>query len=294
MAEWLRGGSARGRAWARAGRIAAALVLWGAGPVAAEEGALEPSPPAVLSGRGYTLGAGDVVMVRVYGEDRLTGQYSVDADGALDLPWIGRVPVAGRSLVDTAAAIGARLRDGYINEPQVVVEVKTFGSRPVQVLGAVSRPGTYYLMGETDLLAIVAMAGGVKADQKAGTLEVQVKRERDGAVQLSSASLDRLMGAGVGNQLVQAGDVVVVTKGRVFFVSGQVSRPGELPWREGLTVTQALAAAGGPSSTARLRRAWLLRGDQRIPINIRAVLRGKEPDRQIQAEDQLVIDESPI
>lgn len=248
----------------------------------------------MLGGRGYTLGPGDVVMVRVYGEDRLTGQYTVDPDGALDLPWIGRVPVADRSLVEAAGGIGTRLRDGYINNPQVVVEVKVFGSRPVQVLGAVSRPGTYYLMGETDLLAIVAMAGGVKADQKAGTLEVQVKREQAGEVQLSSASLDRLMGAGVGNQRVQAGDVVVVTKGRVFFVSGQVSRPGELPWREGLTVTQALAAAGGPSSTARLRRAWLLRGDQRIPINIRAVLRGKEADRQIQAEDQLVIDESPI
>ena len=54
------------------------------------------------------------------------------------------------------------------------------------------------------------------------------------------------------------------------------------------------AAAGGPSATARLRRAWLLRGDERIPINIRAVLRGKEADRQIQAEDQLIIDESPI
>lgn len=271
-------------------------VLVGLSPLwaAADEGGGDERPPVVLGARGYTLGAGDVAMVRVYGEDRLTGQFTVDADGALDLPWIGRVEVAGLSLVDAAEAIAGRLRDGYINTPQVVVEVKTFGSRPVQVLGAVSRPGTYYLMGDTDLLAIVAMAGGVKADQKAGTLEVQVKRELDGQVRLSSASLDRLMGAGVGNQLVQAGDVVVVTKGRVFFVSGQVSRPGELPWREGLTVTQALAAAGGPSATARLRRAWLLRGDERIPINIRAVLRGKEADRQIQAEDQLIIDESPI
>jgi protein involved in polysaccharide export with SLBB domain len=93
---------------------------------------------------------------------------------------------------------------------------------------------------------------------------------------------------------VQSGDVVVVTKGRVVFVSGQVTRPGELPWREGLTVTQALAAAGGPAASARLRRAWLLRGEERIAIDIKAILRGKAPDLKIHAEDQLILDESPI
>ena len=270
------------------------LVLAAVGaPARAEEGEA-PAATAPAVARGYTLGAGDVASVRVYGEDRLSGTFVVEDDGALNLPWIGRTAVEGRSVAEAARLIADALRDGYLVNPQVSVEVKTFGSRPVQVLGAVARPGTYFLTGDTDLLEILAMAGGVRTEGRSGTLEVQVKRPVAGQVQLSSASLDRLMSSGEGNQAVVAGDVVVVTKGRVVFVSGQVARPGELPWREGLTVTQALAAAGGPSATARLRRAWLLRGQERIPIDIKAILKGKAPDLAIRAEDQLILDESPI
>ena len=283
--------------WMRRG-VAALAFGWAlASPLArAQDGeAGEPGPAAVsAAARGYTLGPGDVATVRVYGEQRLTGQYVVEDDGALNLPWIGRVDVRGLTLSEVAVRVADRLRDGFLVNPQVAVEVKSFGSRPVQVLGAVARPGTYFLTGDTDLLELLAMAGGVRSDNKTGTLEVQVKRPVDGLIQLSSASLDRLMGGGEGNQGVQSGDVVVVTKGRVVFVSGQVTRPGELPWREGLTVTQALAAAGGPAASARLRRAWLLRGEERIAIDIKAILRGKAPDLKIHAEDQLILDESPI
>jgi polysaccharide export outer membrane protein len=289
----VRGGAIR---WMRLA-VAALSVAWaGALPVAhgqdAEGG--DAAPAASAAARGYTLGPGDVATVRVYGEDRLTGQYVVEDDGALNLPWVGRVDVRGLTLSEVAVRVADRLRDGFLVNPQVAVEVKSFGSRPVQVLGAVARPGTYFLTGDTDLLELLAMAGGVRSDNKTGTLEVQVKRPVEGQIQLSSASLDRLMGGGEGNQGVQAGDVVVVTKGRVVFVSGQVTRPGELPWREGLTVTQALAAAGGPAASARLRRAWLLRGEERIAIDIKAILRGKAPDLKINAEDQLILDESPI
>lgn len=283
--------------WMRRG-VAALAFGWAlASPLArAQDGEAGEAGPAAVSAaaRGYTLGPGDVATVRVYGEQRLTGQYVVEDDGALNLPWIGRVDVRGLTLSEVAVRVADRLRDGFLVNPQVAVEVKSFGSRPVQVLGAVARPGTYFLTGDTDLLELLAMAGGVRSDNKTGTLEVQVKRPVDGLIQLSSASLDRLMGGGEGNQGVQSGDVVVVTKGRVVFVSGQVTRPGELPWREGLTVTQALAAAGGPAASARLRRAWLLRGEERIAIDIKAILRGKAPDLKIHAEDQLILDESPI
>jgi len=283
--------------WMRRG-VAALAVGWAlASPLArAQDGEAGEAGPAAVSAaaRGYTLGPGDVATVRVYGEERLTGQYVVEDDGALNLPWVGRVDARGLTLSELALRVADRLRDGFLVNPQVAVEVKSFGSRPVQVLGAVARPGTYFLTGDTDLLELLAMAGGVRSDNKTGTLEVQVKRPVDGLIQLSSASLDRLMGGGEGNQGVQSGDVVVVTKGRVVFVSGQVTRPGELPWREGLTVTQALAAAGGPAASARLRRAWLLRGEERIAIDIKAILRGKAPDLKIHAEDQLILDESPI
>lgn len=257
-----------------------------------EEGA-DPTSVDVASAA-YTLGAGDSVSLRVYGEDRLSGVFLVHADGALDLPWVGRVEVVGLGPSEAADRVSQALRDGFLTEPQVAVEIKSYGSRPVQILGAVSRPGTYFLTGPTDLLGILAMAGGVRQDTKGGSLEIQVKRPKAGEQVLHTASLDQLLDEGTGNWSLQAGDLVHVTKGRVVFVSGQVARPGEIPWREGMTVTQALAAVGGHSPSARLRKAVLIRGNERIVLNIKAILDGDEPDRPLRADDQLLIDESKI
>jgi len=175
-------------------------------------------------------------------------------------------------------------------DPQVTVRVETFASRKVNVVGAVRKPGVIPLTGPTTLLDILSEAGGVVAERS--SQEVQVKRARTGEIEPLVVNLERLLSAGEGNVTLEAGDVVYVPEGAFVFVSGQVGKPGQVPWRDGLTVTQAMVAAGGPVRTANLRKAYILREGGRIEINLRRVMKGKDADVPIQQGDQLFVDES--
>ena len=93
----------------------------------------------------YEVGAGDVLEVRVYGEEDLSKNYTLDRDGGLILPYVGRVPIAGMTVNQVAQHLEQRLRDGYLVEPQVTVVVAEYRAKPIQILGEVDEPGVYYL-----------------------------------------------------------------------------------------------------------------------------------------------------
>ena len=112
-----------------------------------------PAPRA-----GYTLDAGDKLRVVVFGQDGLTNSYSVDASGNITMPLIGPVPARGMTTADLTAAIGARLRQGFIREPHVAVEVETY--RPFFILGEVTYPGQYPFVANMTVETAVAIAGG--------------------------------------------------------------------------------------------------------------------------------------
>ena len=191
---------------------------------------------------------------------------------------------------EIAASLTTKLASDFLVDPQVTVRVETFASRKVNVVGAVRKPGVIPLTGPTTLLDILSEAGGVVAERS--SQEVQVKRARTGEIEPLVVNLERLLSAGEGNVTLEAGDVVYVPEGALVFVSGQVGKPGQVPWRDGLTVTQAMVAAGGPVRTANLRKAYILREGGRIEINLRRVMKGKDADVPIQQGDQLFVDES--
>src|SRR5712691_914956 len=102
-----------------------------------------PSPstsPSPSSGDGpYTLDSGDKLRVVVFGQDGLTNSYSVDAAGSITMPLIGAVPARGLTPAALSEAIAARLRQGFIREPHVAVEIEAY--RPFFILGEVTYPG---------------------------------------------------------------------------------------------------------------------------------------------------------
>src|SRR5260370_10040190 len=118
-----------------------ALVLSGGmgrtGPVAVAYA--EPTP--VRYDSAYHLDAGDRLRVVVYGQEGLTNTYAIDAGGAITMPLIGAVAARGRTPAGLAAEISAKLRNGYIRDPSVAVEVETY--RPFFILGEVAAPGQY-------------------------------------------------------------------------------------------------------------------------------------------------------
>ena len=116
--------------------------------------------PIVLEAEetGYALDSGDKLRVVVFGQEGLSASYSVDTGGNLTMPLIGAVAARGHSPAQLQAAIAAKLRQGYVREPHVAVEVETY--RPFFILGEVTLPGQYPYVANMTVETAVAIAGG--------------------------------------------------------------------------------------------------------------------------------------
>jgi polysaccharide export outer membrane protein len=106
----------------------------------------------------YRLDAGDRLRVVVFGQEGLTNTYAIDAGGSITMPLIGAVGARGRTPAGLAAEISAKLRNGFIREPSVAVEVETY--RPFFILGEVAAPGQYPYVPNMTVESAVAIAGG--------------------------------------------------------------------------------------------------------------------------------------
>jgi polysaccharide export outer membrane protein len=106
----------------------------------------------------YHLDAGDKLRVVIYGQEGLTNTYAIDASGSITMPLIGLVPARGRTASGLAGEIGAKLRNGFIREPSVAVEIEAY--RPFFILGEVAAPGQYPYVPNMTVESAVAIAGG--------------------------------------------------------------------------------------------------------------------------------------
>ena len=116
------------------------------------------APASVGHDEAYRLDAGDKLRVVVYGQEGLTNTYAIDAGGAITMPLIGAVPARGRTPAGLATEITAKLRNGYIRDPSVAVEIESY--RPFFILGEVAAPGQYPYVPNMSVESAVAIAGG--------------------------------------------------------------------------------------------------------------------------------------
>lgn len=117
-----------------------------------------PEPAGLSQMSDYRLGSGDALRVIVFGEEQLSGEFRVDAAGAIAMPLIGQVQARDRTPREVEADIARRLEKGYVREARVNVEV--LNHRPFFILGEVRNPGQYAYVNGMTALSAVAMAGG--------------------------------------------------------------------------------------------------------------------------------------
>src|ERR1700731_851520 len=129
--------------------------LGGTSTVAYAGAPLVPAEPVPTA---YTLDSGDRLRVVVFGQDGLTNSYAVDAAGNITMPLIGPVRARGRTTTEVSASLVARLRQGFLREPHVAVEVEAY--RPFFILGEVTQPGQYPYVANMTVETAVAIAGG--------------------------------------------------------------------------------------------------------------------------------------
>ena len=146
----------------------------------------------------YVLGAGDRMMIVVYGESDLSAEYSVDGEGYISFPLIGNVKVLGLSAPKVQDLIKKKLSDGYIRNPSVSIQVSQH--RPFYILGEVKIPGSYHYVSNMSILNAVALAGGFT--YRANKSEVELVRGGQGP----GSSLDDVDV----EEEVKPGDIILV------------------------------------------------------------------------------------
>lgn len=142
--------------------------------------AYRPLDPAFHKalGKPYTLDSGDVLRVTVFGEQDLTNTFAIDKGGYLSLPLIGSVAARGQTTKQLEGKIAAGLRNGFLRNPDVAVEVDTY--RPFFILGEVGTGGQYVYVPGMTVQNAIAIAGGFspRAEQE----DVDITRNINGEV----------------------------------------------------------------------------------------------------------------
>jgi polysaccharide export outer membrane protein len=124
------------------------------GPVAAV-----PEPVIPQSNVGTLLQPGDVLKVTVYGEEALTGSYTITPSGEIAMPLVGPIRAAGRTRGELEREITHAYVSGkFIDEPKVTVDVTSY--LPFYVLGETLRPGAYPYTSGLNVLTAITLAGG--------------------------------------------------------------------------------------------------------------------------------------
>ncbi len=213
--------------------------------------------PASLNGNErYRIGFQDTIEVQVFGQPKLTQRVSVNPNGTINLFRLADPIVAvcktERELSD---AIAAAYEKDYLRDPQVNAVVVDQRSQSFAVIGAVEKPGNYFINRKVRLLELLAQAGG--PTKEAGSRLVVARtgstsdcklgadtKAADDDIELLDFKMSDVLQA-KSDLVMQPGDIVSVMDSDVIYVYGNVNKQGQVEIKEPITLTQAIASAEG-------------------------------------------------
>jgi polysaccharide biosynthesis/export protein len=240
------------------------------------------------------LGVGDLVEMTVYDVPELTIKTRISSSGDIYSALIGPTHVAGLTAEEAAALIQTRL-SAYLKDPYVSLFVTEYASQGASLLGEVTKPGVYPVIGDQHLFDLISAASGLT--EKAGhsiTITHRGDTDKPVTVPLSRNLSDNPES----NIKVFPGDTIIVRKAEIVYVVGDVGRPsGFLMDASGLTVLQAVALAGGTTRTAKLSGVRILHKDPttgmvETQVQLKKIMQAKAPDVSLQANDILIVPSS--
>lgn len=245
------------------------------------------------------IGPRDYIEVKVFQDANLNTKMTVNDDGRITMPLIGKVDVSGLTPSEVEARIKSLLEAKYINKADVSVTVLQAGSKPISVIGAVMRPGQIGITGNITLIQAITQAGGL-ATGYGRTLYV-LRTAASGLTEQIGIDIDDLMVNGNPdlNLPLRANDVInVPIDGSInIYILGEVMHPGSVQFRRSQTPTllQALAAAGGP--TDRASKGVILKrvvggAEKTFRYNFKKIIDGRENDIVLLDGDRIVFSES--
>ena len=227
-----------------------------------------PPPPAAASGAapalslndGYVLGVGDVVEVAVLGRDDFRSRVQVQVDGTIQLQLIGDIKASDLTVLQLRAAVREKLVAGqFFMEPAVSVNVVSYASRYITVLGEVATPGIVAIDRAYRLSEIIARVGGLRpsADDV-----ITLARNNGETVKLDMVAV--ATGDLTQDVTINPGDRVFVAVAPQFYIYGEVNAPGSYRLDRTMSLRMALARAGGVTPTGNEKRVKVIRDGKEI------------------------------
>jgi len=241
----------------------------------------------------YVVSAEDVLHMVVYDAPDLDTTVRVSRAGQIDLPLLGTVSVAGRSIADLQTWLAARYQQRYLQQAQIHLDVAEPHTLPITVIGAVEHPGVFQLLRPEPLAEVLTQAGSLS--EQAGD-ELLLTHAGGTEQHIGWQELLRAPGHG---PVLHGGETITVPRAGLVYVLGEVVRPGGFPLNTNhhLSVLALLALAQGLKPTAAVHRARLVARDggsgrHERRLDVSRILQGRDPDLELTANNVLVIPRS--
>jgi polysaccharide biosynthesis/export protein len=249
----------------------------------------------------YRIGAGDVVDIRIYNRPQLSREaVRVEGSGMIRMPLIEtEIQAACRTEGELAKEIATRYTKYYRNL-QVDVFIKEYHSRQVAIIGAVNDQSRFELQRRVRLLELLTYAKGpsAKAGQSINIVHstnispCKQATENDDNTAFSSFKLsDVLAGKPESNPYLETGDIVTVPEADQVYVVGNVFMPLTIPLREPVTLTRAIAMAGGLKQDTKKDKIRVLRQEpgtsvrKEITVDLSAIEKKNSEDLALAPND---------
>ena len=220
----------------------------------------------------YTIGPGDRLTIQIWDHDDLNRTVEVAPDGTFSFPFIGKVQASDKTAFMIENILVEKLSNGYLVGPQVSVNVVEYNNKKVFLFGEVVRPGSYVLRSNMRLLELISDAGGFTVNRGPACTVVRspngdvdakpIAIEDATGHEIITVNLTQLTKGNPGENIrIAPNDSIYISAAERIFVTGEVKRPGEIEYREGMTVRQAISMAGGGTPKAAIGRIRIVRMD---------------------------------
>jgi len=186
--------------------------------------AVKPPKPGLLrvvsgikdEANNYVLTVGDRVKITIYPEDEYIkgSEVEISTEGNVTIPIVGKIPVAGKTIIDAQREIARVLEDGYFVEPEVLIEVIKFSELQVVILGEVKKPGTYSFppgSNRLTLLQAISMAGGFSDIANIKKIKI-IRKLKNGRSKKINANADSIISGKDEDVELEAGDIIHVSE----------------------------------------------------------------------------------
>ncbi len=264
----------------------------------------------------YVIGSGDLLGIDVFDVPELSREVRVNETGYISLPLMpSKVRAVGLTPFQLQDKLAELLQtNGLVSTPQVTVSVKEQHSQPITVIGAVKTPMVVQALRKTTLLQVLSQAGGISDDTGSTVIVTRTAAEVSASADAADASmpsvpqiftiqLSDLLESGDShfNIPLVGGDVVSVPRAGIIYVVGAVNRPGGFLLQNDLdrmTMLKMLSLAGGTTSTAKMKKAVILRRNpdtgkrDQVPVDLSKIMHMKTQDVFLQSNDILFVPDS--